>query len=463
MANTFQQFRRSFRFRLGTLAFMEPKQERRDGLYLMLLGTVFFLFFGIVLMNTGRVPLFDFRTAYFSGACLLTHCDPYSDSDVAALYAQHHERWPVADRDRQVITRNIYLPPAFAFTVPLALLPFALAEGLWFVLIAAAFVLAAFLMSGSAEEAPLAACTLVAFCLANSGSLLYFGNPAGFVVPLCVMAAWCFVRERFVFVGIACLALSLAFKPHDTGFVWLYFLLAGGVYRRRALATMALLSAFGIPALLWVTHIAPHWLQEFASNLRVFSGPGAMNDPSGGHGTLVLTNLQTITSFFWPDPHTYDLASYLLCAPLFLVWGLVTLRSRIGPTTTWLALASIAPLSMLPVYHRQYDAKLILLAVPACALLWSRRGKAGWAALFVTWVAFFLNGDLPWVTFLAVVNHLHPASAGPTSRLLTAIWDFPVPLSLLAMSVFYLCLYAGFVWTHLEQAVDGSPATHNAG
>ncbi len=176
-----------------------------------------------------------------------------------------------------------------------------------------------------------------------------------------------------------------------------------------------------------------------------------MNDPSGGHGTLVLTNLQTITSFFWPDPHAYDLASYLLCAPLFLVWGFITLRSRVSTTSAWLALAAIAPLSMLPVYHRQYDAKLILLAVPACALLWSRRGKTGCAALFVTWAAFILNGDLPWVVFLAVVNHLHPPSAGPTSRLLTAIWDFPVPLSLLAMSVFYLWAYAKSAWTPTTQ------------
>jgi hypothetical protein len=45
---------------------------------------------------------------------------------VAVLYAQHRQRWPVSDKNRQVITRNIYLPPAFAFTVPLALLPFTL-------------------------------------------------------------------------------------------------------------------------------------------------------------------------------------------------------------------------------------------------------------------------------------------------------------------------------------------------
>ena len=422
---------------------METARAPRDGFYLMLLGTVFFVLFGIVLMNTGRVPLFDFRTAYYSGACLLTHCDPYSESDVGALYALHHERWPVSARDRQVITRNIYLPPAFVFTVPLALLPFELGQALWFILIASSFAFVAFLMgSAGSEHAPLLACCLIAFCLANSGSLLYFGNSAGFVVPFCVFAAWSFVRERVVAVGVVCLAASLAFKPHDAIFVWLYFLLAGGAYRRRALATLALIAAFGIPALLWVHHIAPHWLQEFAANLSAFSGPGAMNDPSAGHGTLVLTNLQTVTSFFWPDPHTYDLTSYLFCAPLFLVWGVVTIRARPTQTTAWSALAAVAPLTLLPVYHRQYDAKLILLAVPACALLWSRRGRVGWMAGIVTWIAFLLNGDLPWVAFLASLNHLNAASRVAHSHLLTAIWDFPVPISLLVTSIFYLWAYA---------------------
>jgi hypothetical protein len=426
---------------------MEKSSARRDGLYVMLLGTVFFLLFGFVLMNTGRVPLLDFRTAYYSGLSLIQHLDPYNESDVAPLYAERHENHLVSDRDQQVITRNIYLPPAFAFTVPLALLPFKLGESLWFLLILCSFVLGTFLMASAAgEHAPLLAAGLLAFCLANSGSLLFFGNPAGFVVPFCVIAAWCFIRQRFTLAGIACLMVSLAFKPHDAGFVWLYFLLAGGIYRRRALATLAYLAALGIPALAWISHIAPAWPREIAANLQVFSAPGGMNDPSGGHGSLVLTNLQCITSFFWPDPHSYNLAGYLVCAPLLLVWAFLTLRSRPTAPSAWLALAAIAPLTMLPVYHRQYDAKLILLAVPACALLWSRRGALGWAAALVTTIAFVLNGDLPWVVFLAVLNHLHLSLAGSSGRILTAVWDFPVPLSLLAMSIFYLAAFARQVW-----------------
>ncbi|MGA8668322.1 MAG: glycosyltransferase family 87 protein [Terracidiphilus sp.] len=418
---------------------------RKDGFYLMLLGTAAFLLLGVVLMNFNRVPLLDFRTAYYSGECLLRHCDPYNQADITRLYAQRVGRWPVSERNLPVITRNIYPPSAFAFTLPLALLPFDVAQVLWCLLIAGSFILAAFLIgSMAANDAPLVAGGLVGFCLANSGSVIYFGNPAGFVVPLCVIAVWCFVRERVIFAGIACLAASLAFKPHDSGFVWLFFLLAGGVYRQRALQTLAVFAAFSLPAAFWVTHISPHWPSAIASTLHLFNGRGGMNDPSAGHGALVLTNLQTVTSFFWPDPHTYDLASYVICAPLFLFWGFITLRSRPSTTTVWLGLATIAAFSMLPVYHRQYDAKLILLAVPACAQLWARRGATGWIALLVTTAAFVLNGDLPWVAFLAFVHHMHWSPAG---RVLTAVWDFPVPLSLLAMGVFYLWIYARYAFS----------------
>jgi hypothetical protein len=45
-------------------------------------------------------------------------------------------------------------------------------------------------------------------------------------------------------------------------------------------------------------------------------------------------------------------------------------------------------------------------------------------------------------------------SGRPRGRLLTAFWDFPVPLSLLAMGVFYLWIYARQVFSvqRLEDA-----------
>jgi len=32
---------------------------------------------------------------------------------------------------------------------------------------------------------------------------------------------------------------------------------------------------------------------------------------------------------------------------------------------------------MLVTYHRPFDAKLLLLAVPACAMLWAEGGRIG--------------------------------------------------------------------------------------
>jgi hypothetical protein len=280
------------------------------------------------------------------------------------------------------------------------------------------------------------------FLLANSGSVIFFGNPAGFVVPGTIIAAWCFVRGRFIPAGIACLVVSLAFKPHDAGLIWLYFFLAGGAYRKRALQTLLIVAVLAVPALLWTSHISPHWADQLASNLHDASAKGSMNDPSGGHGALVLTSLQCITSFFWPDAHEYNLAAYALFAPFFLTWILFTLRARPSLAQAWLGLAAIACFTPLPIYHRQYDAKLLLLTMPALALLWSSRGFVSWLALTLTTIAFILNGDIPWMIFLRTIGALHLSQDGPYGRLLTAIWDFPVPLSLLALGVFYLWVYA---------------------
>jgi hypothetical protein len=419
-------------------------KARMDGFYLMLLGTVAFLLFGIVMMRADRhVPLFDYRTAYYSGQCLLHRgCDPFSEHDIGQLYAQRVESGPVGERDLTVITRNIYLPSAFVLTVPLALIPFDFGQTIWMLLITASTILAAFLMwSASASRAPILCGALLCFLLANSSSLLFFGNPAGFVVPLCVLAAWCFINERWIQVGIASLTVGLVFKPHDVGLVWLFFLMAGGLYRRRALQTLALFAALVVPTILWVQHISPNWLQELSANLQVGVAKGGMNYPGEPHSTCTMINMQTVTSFFWENPHAYNLASYLICAPFLLIWIIATVRSRPSLEKTWFGLAAIAPLSMLPVYHRQYDAKLMILAIPALAILCARRDQRRWLGIVVTSAAFVLNGDFPWAIYYAVAGKLHLSTQGDHGRLLIAALDFPIPLSLLAMSAFYLWIY----------------------
>lgn len=422
-------------------------RTRLDGLYLLVLGCLVFLLLGGALENAGPASLADFRALYYPARCLIEQVDPYNQSEVMRVYrAEGANRFLDSATNRQIATQNVYPPTVFPLSVPLAMLPWGLAHILWMVLTAGSFIFASFLIWNLSETyAPTLSGALLCFFLANSELVLICGNVAGIVISLCVVAVWCFLKERFIWAGVLCLAISLAVKPHDAGLVWLFFLLAGGLYRKRALQTLLATVAISLPALIWVWQVSPHWVQELHFNLQAFSAHGGINDPglasTGGHGLDMLISLQTTFSFFSDSPSIYNVATYLVCAPLLLVWAFVTVRSRPSPQKFWLGLATIAALSMLPVYHRQIDAMLLMLTIPACAMLWAQGGLAGRLAMLVNLVGFVVIGDLPWAILLGFINHLQLPATGLSGQIAIAVQVFPIPLILLTMSVFYLSLY----------------------
>lgn len=425
----------------------EAAKARLDGLILLLLGSVVFVLLGAVLENTSSAPLVDFRAMYYPARCLLQHCDPYNENEVMRIYLAEGVYGPQdTAKERLMATRYGYLPGTFALTLPFALLPWEPAHLLWLALTAASLIFCSWLIwKSSATYAPVIGGCLTGFLVANSELLIDQGMCAGIAISLCVIAVWCFLRERFVLLGILCMALSLAVKPQDTGLVWLYFLLAGGTYRKRALHSLAANIVLIFPFMLWVWRVAPEWTQELRANILAFSAPGGINDPgllsSGSHGLAMVISLQSAFSVFWNEAHIYNTASFLVCAPLILLWALITLRTRATPATAWLALASIAALTMLPVYHRQYDAKLLLLTVPACVMLWAEGGLIRWLAITINTAAFALTGDLTWAVVLGLIHRLPlPASGGETLR--PALEMLPAPFILLSTGVFYLWVYA---------------------
>jgi uncharacterized membrane protein YciS (DUF1049 family) len=387
----------------------------------------------------------DFKPGYFSARCLIQHCDPYRESEVLRIYqAEGAEPSPESALDRQTATRYVYPPSEFSFTVPFAMLPWGTARILWMIFTAGSLLIAAVLAwSLGATYEPILSGILIGFLLANSEVLLVLGNPSGVAIGLCVVAVWCFLRERCVLAGILCLAISLAIKPQEASLVWLYFLLAGGIYRRRALQALLATVALSLPGVLWAWWVSPHWMQEMHANIRAFAVHGGLNDPgpasNWAHG---LVDLQVVVSVFRDDPRIYNPVSFLICAPLLLIWVIVTQRSRPSSRRTWLALAAIASLTMLPVHHHLYDTKLLMLTAPACAMLWAEGGRTGRFALLLTGAGFALTGDVSWTVLFWLVNHLPLPVTGTGGWILTAMHVFPAPLILLAMSVFYLWVYA---------------------
>lgn len=425
----------------------EEMKNHRDGLVFLLLGAIAFLTIGLAWKRVSPIEMGDFKVVYYSARTLLQHGDPYSQHDVLAVYnAEGRENPAESVLDRDVKTRYFYPPTAFILTVPIALTGFAVGKIIWMILCAGSLILASLLIWNiSVEFAPTAAGVLPGLLLAGSFWLFMVGNSAAIAVSLCVIATWCFYRRRFAWAGVLCLALSLSLKPNDSGLVWLFFLLAAPTLRKRALQSLGILVVLSAPFVLWAYSVSPHWIQELKANMAPFSAPGSIVDPGitgmAGRNMDCIVPLQTALSVFFPQPATYNLLTYAICLPLGLIWAVITLRSRPSGNRIWLGLAVAAPLSMLPTYHFQHDAKLLLLTIPACVILWSGREAFGRWAMLLTLAAILINGDILTAIRIMLTRQIVVPQPNFASRLATVFLTRPAPFALSFLAVFYLWLY----------------------
>jgi len=426
---------------------MRLARTRRIALAWILLSSGISIWWGISVAHTGSDGALDFRAIYYGTRCLIERHNPYSQSELESVYRADGGESPSESlKHRGTVTLYVNLPTTFIFIAPFAMLPYGVAEALWLIFLSGLLILAAFLMWDiGASYAPGVSLFLICILLANSEVLLATGNTAGIVVGLCVVGVWCFLKDRFVLAGILCMAASLAIKPHDAGLVWLYFLLAGGVNRKRALQTLLVTVVLCLPAILWVSHVAPHWVQDWQTNMATISGHGGLNEPSPtsvtGQTAGMVIDLQAAVSVFRDDPRIYNSVSYLVCGAMLLAWSVRTLRSRFSQSRAWLALAAVTALTMLVTYHRPYDAKLLLLTVPACAMLWAEGGPLGRIALLVNTAGVVLTGDITLAILLIHGNPLPVGTAGIFGKMLTLVLLRPASLILLVMGVFYLGVY----------------------
>lgn len=427
---------------------MSVKRTRRTALFWMLLCCGISVLWALLLDRASRDGMGDFKGTFYAARCLLQHSDPYKYGEPLRTYlADQNDQTVPSQVLRELLSRHIYLPTTLVLLAPLAMLSWGPAHLLWITLSAGSLLVAALLMWNlGAKYSPLISGVLICFLLANCEAVLATGNPAGLVVGLGVVAVWCFLEERFVWAGVVCLAVSLAIKPHDAGLVWLYFLLAGGVYRKRALQTLAVTAVLGLVAILWVTPIAPHWIQELHSNIMWDQSPAGHSNPGPssaerGSGPSMVISLQSAIYVFRDDPRIYNPATYLVCGAL-LATGLVrTLRTRFSRQRAWFALAAIVPITIVVTYHRPYDAKLLTLAIPACAMLWAEGRPGRWLALLVTTAGIVFTADIPLTILTILASAFHISTPGLSAQMLTVVLTRPTPLILLAMGIFYLWVY----------------------
>ncbi|UWZ82450.1 glycosyltransferase family 87 protein [Occallatibacter riparius] len=426
-----------------------PREEllspsRKGALFYFVVGAVLFLLLGLLAHNMPGQQNCDFKALYTASKAFLQHHDPYRQANLVrayqSLYPGYH---PILS---QVDTIYVNLPSTVVLLAPFALLPWTAAQVLWSALTAVSVIFAAWLMWDLAYVwSPRVAGILTFVVLSGSQALLFVGNPAGLVIGLVTIGAWCFVREKNVAIGVACMAIALLIKPQDAGFIWLYFLLIGGRSRRRALQTLAIVIPVACWAAISIAQISPDWMIELRQNLMTTMGPEQVNNPLATRvdplwpGSMIVS-LQTVTGVFWTDPRIYNGVAYLVLVPLIVFWALKSKGSRPDPARAWIALATIVPLSMLAGYHRQHDTRLLLLALPACAMLAARKDRVGRLAVVFTSIAALASSNLVLPLFGHVSYGLRDRMPGLGGKLLYAIVGRPVPLALLVMSGFYCWL-----------------------
>ncbi|MGP8251573.1 MAG: glycosyltransferase family 87 protein [Terracidiphilus sp.] len=395
-------------------------KQQRDGFILILLGIAVFVILGFTFQAISPIPQWDFKTNYWAARSFDEHLDPYNENAVTSIY----------NKDEPVITRAVYPPTLLLLISPLGLLPWKIASLIWCLLTVGAMISAAIIIWDAGKQySPLITSVMVALIISNSQVIVILTNPAAVAIALAIFASWSFVRGKYTWIGAIALSLSILIKPQDAGFIWLFFLLAGGMYRRFAVRSLLVSGLIGVPTALVMWRLYPNWFEEWKSNIASFTVKGGMTDPGpssiGNHGLGSFVNLQAALSVIKDNPHFYNPITYLIVIPLLALWAFFVFKSNQSSRSLWMGIAASVPLSMLPIYHHVCDAKILLLAVPACSILWAE-GKR--LIPLVSMSAMVFTSDIPLAFLRIALDHFHANMLEP----------FFISIPILIMGIFCL-------------------------
>ena len=346
----------------------------------------------LVLFALGGARVFhasnDFVPVYAGARCLIHGCDPYNPSQLEPEFFRAGGR--PADLPSWQIDVPVYPPSTFLTLSPIALLRFPAARLIWFLLNGCLFASAAgLILSTCPPPHRWLGTILVCFFVLTAGILLVLGQPAVFAISLVVIGSCLFLRGRFVPLGALLFFLSLAVKPQIGGFIVLYFLVQRIYWRYAAFALAG--AAF---VLLCASLILGHhprsagWASTLRANLSATLSPGGSADPRPANPQAIGDeNLQALTSIFLAKAGQFNAAAYAIFVALLGAGIVVVLRANRGPELHLVALGALSILTLMPVYHRFYDTRLLLLSVPAVVMVFQKRRVLGTVIAVLTVLA----------------------------------------------------------------------------
>jgi hypothetical protein len=120
------------------------------------------------------------------------------------------------------------------------------------------------------------------------------------------------------------------------------------------------------------------WASTLRANLSATLSPGGSADPRPANPQAIGDeNLQALTSIFFAEAGQFNAAAYAVFLALYGVGLVVVLRAQRGLELHLVALGALSILTLMPVYHRFYDTRLLLLSVPAVVIVFQKRRALG--------------------------------------------------------------------------------------
>ena len=351
----------------------------------------------------------DFLSPYIQANAWVRGLDPYSPETLLRL-------WPASAAHLGFLTKEVAdgsltakrgIPTAYPITSLVLLAPFSLlswthAYGLWLAIHLVLFLTMSgtlVALAGVSYREPsailLAAGTLA---LAPFHTGIVTGNVALVAVELGVTGIWT-ARKYLDITTAVLLAVSAGLKP-QIGLCFLLYYLA----RRRwrivgvALGGLALVAAFGLLRL-ELSHTP--WLRNYLHDSHVLLETGILANFTAVNPTRFgLINLQLVLYPIVGNVRAANGVAVTVGGFLLVMWLVGMRRTTDRADLELLDLSAIAVVSLLPVYHRFYDAALLVL--PLCWVFASFRKTRVLGTLTLLLMLPFL---IPGGTLLETLQH----------------------------------------------------------
>ena len=263
--------------------------------------------------------------------------------------------------------RTHLAPPlgTLVLLAPIAALPWPVAKLAWLAVLVTAFGLTVWSLAKAAgfrlEEPRTLAFVAGCLALAPFHTGIASANETILVIALCALGVWAASGRRDLAAGLL-FGAACSLKPHIGSFLVLYYL----VQRRWRLFVTALTFtvALMLVAVLWMQVCGVSWAQDYFHNAKVLVADNKIDDFSSANPIrFTLINLQVPLYSFTGNATSANVLALSAGALLVFVWLCLVTRVR-QHRSELLALSAIAVIGLMPVYHRFYDASL--LVIPLC-------------------------------------------------------------------------------------------------